>query len=115
MYKGRIRESQHLIEAPPLMSSETWKNVGKARASEGEPGSSPKNLKNRNKDFSVCRALWKRALSDEGRQAIVRKRRMVESSSVTINSFPKAKHMCVHTHKYHIYEEINRHMTFSPS
>ena len=85
------------------MSSESWKDVGKARASEGEPSSSPKNLKNRNKDFSVCRALWKQALSDEGSQAILRKRRMAKSSSVTINSLPKAKHMRVHTHKYHIY------------
>lgn len=103
MFKTRITGSQHLTEAPPLMSSENWKNVGKARASGGEPGSSRKNLQNRNKDFSVCRALWKWALSDEGRRAILRKRRMVKSSSVTINSFPKAKHMCVHTHKYHIY------------
>lgn len=85
------------------MSSETWKNVGKASASEGEPGSSLKNFKNRNKDFSVCRVLWKRALWDEGRQAILRERRMVKSNSVTINSFPKAKHMCVRTQKYHIY------------
>ena len=79
------------------MSSEPWNKVGRASALEGEPGSSLKNFKNRNKDFSVCKALWKQALSDEGRQAILRKRRMVNSISVTINSFPKAKHMCVHT------------------
>lgn len=42
---------KHLIEALPLMSSETWKNVGKASASEGEPGSSPKKFLKQEQGF----------------------------------------------------------------
>lgn len=92
---------KHLIEAPPLMSSETWKNVGKASASRGGTRQLSEEI------FKTGTRISQFAgLSGSGPFRMKAGRLylgMVKSSSVTINSFPKAKHMCVHTHKYHIY------------